>query len=1698
MAKNYKFYLRKGLKVLLWIVGSIIFLFLLIVILIQVPAVQDFARGKAVAYIEDKIKTDVEIGKIEIGLPKKIVLSNVYFESQQNDTLFAGKRLAVDISLFKLLKNTVEINSIDLDGIVANISRNKDSVFNFDYIIDAFASAEPKKKDSEPMKISVDKINLDNIRIKYDDAITKNKVSFNMSHFDTHFKKFNLDAMDFEIPNIRLDGLKVMLDQGLVEEIAQTSVEVADTVSKRPDFKLKLGEIALNDINIGYDNAGSNLNTGMKMQKLRLTFNSIDIAKQSINVQRFEISDIEGNLRLSKADRSLKTPNADTTAIKKQGWKLRMNEVDLKDIAFKFDDDKSAPTAAGIDYKHLDIKNFNLQAEELNYTETTFSGNIANFTVSDKSGLDIEKLRTKFFYGQKGAYLRNLYLKTPQTLLKDEIEVAYPSVESVSKDLGKLVIDASIDDSRIGFKDILVFVPGLRASNPFKSHPNAVLLIDTEISGKLNDIRFPNFQISGIGNTVVSARGRITGLPDVDKAYFDITINEFRSTAKDIREFVPAGTIPGNITLPANFTLSGVFRGAVKNFDTDLTLRSSFGNAVIDATFDQRVKNREKYNADIRLVNFDLGRLIQNDSLGQISLRAKVNGTGLNPKTANAKIRAILEKAEFNNYMYRDLRLDGNIAGGNFDVKADMNDPNLTFDLDANGGFGGKYPSTKLRLNVDIADLQRLNLHAGPMKIKGNVDADIPDADPDYLNGEISLSHVQFLTDKDPVILDSIKLTATSSPEKNSIVLKSQFVRANIEGKYKLTELPTALKNSLAKYYDTNPNQRKVSTGPQHFTFDLTVDDDPMLFKLVPQITGLEPIKISGRYNTENDTISLNGSIPRLVYGTTTIAGGNIKVDAAGESMIYNIDIDQIQTGDMMLPFTSISGEIKDNVVGYNLQIRDKEKKDQYAIAGTMRNVNGNTELNLDPAGLKLNYDSWTIPESNVLRFGPSGIYADNFELSHEGNVLKIQSASMNPNAPLLVNFTDFKIETILNMLKKDKLLANGLINGEVEIRNLQTNPVFTSDLNITEFKYMDQPVGDISLKVNNQQANTFAADVDITGNGNQVSLDGLYDADSKSFNLDLNMQRFNIESIQAFTSGAITDGSGFLSGDFKITGTIEKPNVNGNLTFNDVALRVTQLNSLFKDINETVTVNDRGIFLDTFTVSDEKNNQLAINGSVLTQDFRNYNLDLTVDAENFRAVNSKAKDNDLYYGDLFLDTHLDVKGTAESPNVSGRVKINEDTKFSVVLPQSDPSIADREGIVEFVDEENTLLRETEIIKNEMDNTEVKGMNVLVTIEIVKEATLSLIVDKGNGDYLNLQGEAELTGGIDPSGKTTLTGKYEFTEGAYQMTFNVLKRKFDIKPGSFIIWNGEPTAANIDITAIYNVEAAPIDLLDDQLAGVSQSIRNTYKQKIPFQTLLKMTGELLRPVITFDIVLPDKNFNVATEIISASRTKLDQIRQEPSEMNKQVFALLLLNRFIGENPFASEAGSGGAESIARQSVSKILSDQLNTLAGDMIKGVELNFDLESTEDYTSGRKENRTDLNVGVSKRLLNDRLKVSVGSSFGLEGQQQQNQQANNIAGDISADYQLTPDGRYLIRAYRKNEYQVALQGQVIETGVSFIITMDYNKFRELFHRSEEEKEMRRRERERKKQEKEREKREKEEDKQTAKEQEIQDNNEQ
>jgi hypothetical protein len=299
---------------------------------------------------------------------------------------------------------------------------------------------------------------------------------------------------------------------------------------------------------------------------------------------------------------------------------------------------------------------------------------------------------------------------------------------------------------------------------------------------------------------------------------------------------------------------------------------------------------------------------------------------------------------------------------------------------------------------------------------------------------------------------------------------------------------------------------------------------------------------------------------------------------------------------------------------------------------------------------------------------------------------------------------------------------------------------------------------------------------------------------------------------------------------------------------------------------------------------------------------------------------------------------------------------------------------------------------------------------------------------------------------MDPSGKTSMTGRYTVSEGAYVLSLNqFIKRRFDLVKDGTITWNGDPTSATLDLSALYTVTTTAEPLLN----GRTNVPAGTLRQKLPFLVYLNLDGEMLQPDISFQLDMPEREQNVFDGVVY---NRIKQINNDESELNKQVMGLLVLNNFIGDNPFSSLSSGNSTESMAKGAAGKILAQQLNNIAGNLIKGVDVNFDFEQREDYTSGVREGSTNLNVGLSKSLFNDRTTVTVGSSVPVEGS---NQNTSGLTGNVTVEYKITRDGRYRLKIYRRNDQQTIVDGEVLETGVGFTLVMDYNEFKEILQKS-------------------------------------------
>jgi hypothetical protein len=158
---------------------------------------------------------------------------------------------------------------------------------------------------------------------------------------------------------------------------------------------------------------------------------------------------------------------------------------------------------------------------------------------------------------------------------------------------------------------------------------------------------------------------------------------------------------------------------------------------------------------------------------------------------------------------------------------------------------------------------------------------------------------------------------------------------------------------------------------------------------------------------------------------------------------------------------------------------------------------------------------------------------------------------------------------------------------------------------------------------------------------------------------------------------------------------------------------------------------------------------------------------------------------------------------------------------------------------------------------------------------------------------------------------------------------------------------------------------------------------------------------------------------------------------------------------MAEDPLNNDAGSeGGLSSAVATSVSDLMGMELNKLAGQYIKGVDINVNLETDQQYAanSTSSQETSKLNIGLSKQFLNDRLTVSVGSNIDVYGQNAGNQNLSEIVGDVNIEYKLTPQGQLLVRVFRNDQYQGLITGEVIETGIGLIFMREYNHFRQLF----------------------------------------------
>ncbi len=586
-----------------------------------------------------------------------------------------------------------------------------------------------------------------------------------------------------------------------------------------------------------------------------------------------------------------------------------------------------------------------------------------------------------------------------------------------------------------------------------------------------------------------------------------------------------------------------------------------------------------------------------------------------------------------------------------------------------------------------------------------------------------------------------------------------------------------------------------------------------------------------------------------------------------------------------------------------------------------------------------------------------------------------------------------------------------------------------------------------------------FLSDKKIISFQSREGADSITAAQLKHFLTDStweNNQHFNAAPV-IFT-GKKSQASASVSGLIGQQKKIMHPEWNGPLMIDTVKISLRPFGTSFFIYRQKLIADYPTIDVNQFVVLDSVGHSLTINGKVNRGADKIIRLDIKAKGSNFLLMHVGSVENHHVFGKALVNVDLAVTGNSTRPLLSGNILLDDATNLTFILPEINNSEAAAKSVVQFIKPDSVVLKEKKAIETVTKKALhlEKHINKSLEIKTGKNASFKIVIDPNSGDYLQLKGAAKLNGGIDSAGQLLLAGNYIPDSGYYELNSQFLNKRFDLLPGSSIEFNGRPADAIMNIRAAYSIHTSPKNLLGNEVGVVNRAIASTFNKELPFNVILFLKGALNSPQISFDIQLPDSNKTINAILKNTINNKLVQLRADISGINKQVFALLAMDRFVGEQSTDFFKGNGtDLSDLAHESVSRFLSSALDHLASDLFKGINADLNLTSYQDFANSDAMQQ-ELNVELSKSFLNDRLTVTTGKNFGIESidgsAKAAQQKGSRFLPDVTASYKLSADGKYLLRSYTKNQFEVILDGYVMETGLAFLVTMDYEKFEELF----------------------------------------------
>ena len=659
------------------------------------------------------------------------------------------------------------------------------------------------------------------------------------------------------------------------------------------------------------------------------------------------------------------------------------------------------------------------------------------------------------------------------------------------------------------------------------------------------------------------------------------------------------------------------------------------------------------------------------------------------------------------------------------------------------------------------------------------------------------------------------------------------------------------------------------------------------------------------------------------------------------------------------------------------------------------------------PYDFSVNYsnDKFSVKSYLGDRFNFSGYYKNDDDLD-----LNIQISDL-----IISNFFEINRNPI-----EGKISSNININRNSENRTLDFNSTI-SDIIIKDYK-----IGELNIGVfGNTDYNSYSVNLDlIDRDSNLIKGEGTIIAinEKPNIDVDLSINNFDIDFIERIGLNTMSNISSKVSGEINLWGSIDNIQHNGKLFLNESSFIIPYLNIeyLLSD-NSEITLFNQNFEINNISIRTADSESItSLNGKILHENYKNWNLDLAFKSDRLYIINKEFSENESFYGKAYIGGDILIYGPTRNVNINIDGVTRDGT--SIIIPNSQNYSIEDFSFIKFSDI-NSYSDDLIKFKNKITES-VKTLDLNINLEINNTADVEITIDQETGSYISGKGSGNLFMEIDSDGKFNMFGDFKANEGIYNFrNLALIDKKFNLKEGGTIIWDGEPMGAQMNIQATYNVPggANPALLLDNP----------NFNKKIPTDVDITLTGDLTKPDSpNFEIFFPNTSSTVTSEI---------NYKLNDSEVRQlQAISLLTQGIFINEVSVSIE----GVTNNIYEKVSEVFSDILGGSQGPLEVG--LNYLQGDKSEILDIKTEDRFGLTLSTKisdKILFNGKIGVPIG---GIE--------ETLIIGDVQIDFILNEDGTLRAKVFNKeNEFRYIGDELGYTQGVGLSYQVDFQTFRDL-----------------------------------------------